>query len=117
MIIDECLSNKEISDRTGAPLRTVERWISEYYREKNKQLADATTDEHVLTTINRSRDRIERHKQRMLADLESEQYRDAPLKDKADYWHLINELELADWKFLMECPLFSNRGQSISSST
>jgi hypothetical protein len=39
--------------------------------------------------MNRSHDRLEKHKQRMIAVLENDTYKDAPLKDKVEYWHIL----------------------------
>lgn len=105
MLIDECLTNREIAAKCNTSIKNVERWISEYYREKNQELANLVNDEQVLTAANRARDRIERHKQSMLAELESDKYKDTTsLRERIEYWNLILQLEMADYKFLLECP-------------
>jgi hypothetical protein len=53
----------------------------------------------------------------MLAELESDTYRDAPLRDKVEYWHLMNEVELADWKFVLECPAMIARRHELDSGS
>jgi hypothetical protein len=112
-IITECLSNREIAERCGAPISTVEKWIREFYKERNQELIDATSPEAVLTAMNRSRDRLERHRKRMIEDLESEQYKDAPLSDKAALWGLVCELELIDVKMVESAPEILARSQGL----
>ena len=113
MIVTECLSNSEIAARTGVPIRTVERWISEFYAERNKEILDATSPEPVLTAMNRARDRLERHRKRMIADLESDIYKDASLADKASLWGLVAELELIDVKIVESAPEILARRQGL----
>lgn len=112
-IITECLSNRQIAERCGTSINNVERWVAEYYAERNKELIDATSTESVLTAMNRSRDRLERHRRRMIEDLESEQYRDAPLADKAALWGLVCELELIDAKIVESAPEILARRQGL----
>lgn len=117
MIVTECLSNSEIAARTGVPIRTVERWISQYYAQRNREILDATSPEPVLTAMNRARDRLERHRKRMIADLESDVYKDASLSDKAALWGLVAELELIDIKLVESAPEILARRQGLPNSS
>jgi transposase len=111
-IIDECLTNRQIAERCNTSVKNVERWVNEYYKEQNDQLIKATSPESAATAMNRARDRLERHKQRMLAELEDSALRE--YVDRADYWNVICELEIADWKFTTECPPMLARQYSLT---
>ncbi len=112
MIIDECLTNRQIAARCDTSIKNVERWISEYYKQRNAELIAATSPESTATAMNRARDRLERHKQRILDELGDPELR--KYVDRADYWNVICELEIADWKFLNECPAMLARQCSVS---
>jgi len=113
LIITECLSNREIAERSNTSIKNVERWVAEYYRERNQEIQDATSLESVLTAMNRARDRLERHRKKMIADLESDVYKDAPLSDKAALWGLVCELELIDIKIVESAPEILARRQGL----
>src|SRR5215216_7785249 len=87
MIIDECLTNRQIAERCQTSISNVERWIADYYRERNVELANITSPENVATIMNRTRDRLEKHKQRLLERAESDLYKDAPLNQVADIYN------------------------------
>lgn len=113
LIITECLSNRQIAERCGTSINNVERWVAEFYAERNQELQDAVSTEHVLTAMNRARDRLERHRKRMIADLESDIYKDASLADKASLWGLVAELELIDVKIVESAPEILARRQGL----
>jgi hypothetical protein len=56
---------------------------------------------------------LERHKQRMLADIQKDIYKDAPLNQKADYWNLICELECVDIKLVESAAEAIERHQAL----
>jgi len=113
MIIDECLTNRQIAERCGTSVKNVDRWVGEYYRERNVELANITSPESVATIMNRTRDRLEKHKQRLLERAESDLYKDAPLNQVADIYNLITELETIDTRLISEAAEAIARHQAL----
>jgi hypothetical protein len=113
LIIDECLTNRQIAERCGTSVKNVDRWVGEYYRERNVELANITSPESVATIMNRTRDRLEKHKQRLLERAESEQYKDAPLNQVSEIYYLITELECVDIKLVESAAEAISRHQAL----
>ncbi len=113
LLINEALSNQAISERLKIPKRTVDRYISDMYRHDNELLAKVNDDEKILTDMNIARERLAAHKQEMLKEIRSDIYKDASLKEKVEYWHLICELEACDMKFSQEAPQILARHHSL----
>jgi hypothetical protein len=93
LIINESLTNRQISERLNIPLRTIERYIHELYEHDNELLAGLNSDEQVLTATNLCQDRMIHYKQEILANICHN--KEAPFKDQLAGWHLVCELEAA----------------------
>lgn len=112
LIVDEGLTNRQISERLNIPQNTIERYIKELYQFDNQLLVGLNSDEEVITQLNICRDRLSKHKQDILDDMNTN-YKDAPLKDKAQIWNLICELECVEAKFSQEAPAILARRQAL----
>jgi DNA-binding CsgD family transcriptional regulator len=100
LIVEEGLSNRQISERINIPLKTVERYVKDLYARDNEMLKGLSGEEERLTSWNIARDRLENHKQEILASIARNQK--APFKDQLKAWNLICELEAADLRILEE---------------
>jgi hypothetical protein len=72
LIIDEGLTNRQISERINIPQRTVERYISEVYKFDNQLLAgmnDNTAVEEALTAWSICKERMAHHRQEILENI------------------------------------------------
>jgi DNA-binding CsgD family transcriptional regulator len=100
LIVEEGLSNRQISERINIPLKTIERYVKDLYARDNKMLKGLSGEEERLTSWNIARDRLESHKQEILSNIARNPK--APFKDRLKAWNLICELEAADLRVLDE---------------
>lgn len=100
LIVEEGLSNRQISERINIPLKTVERYVKDLYARDNEMLKGLSGEEERLTSWNIARDRLESHKQEILTNVARNPK--APFKDQLKAWNLICELEAADLRVLDE---------------
>lgn len=100
LIVEEGLSNRQISERINIPLKTVERYVKDLYARDNEMLKGLSGEEERLTSWNIARDRLESHKQEILSNIARNPK--APFKDQLKAWNLICELEAADLRVLDE---------------
>lgn len=95
LIVDEGLTNRQISERLNIPQKTVERYIADLYAHDNEILSSLRAgDDTVLTRWNIVRDRMDHHRQEILETIAHNP--DTSAKDKIAAWHIICELEAAD---------------------
>lgn len=104
LIIDEGLTNRQISERINIPQRTVERYISELYKFDNQLLAGMNDNaiEEALTAWSICKERMAHHRQEILENIARNP--NAPFKDRMAAWHIICELEAADLRLLEYAP-------------
>src|SRR5688500_18838087 len=69
LIIDEGLTNGQISESLNIPQRTVERYIRELYEHDNQLLAGLNSDTELLTAWSICKDRLDHHRQEILANI------------------------------------------------
>ena len=102
LIIEEGLTNRQISERINIPQRTVERYISELYKFDNQLLAGMNDNaiEEALTAWSICKERMAHHRQEILENIARNP--NAPFKDRMAAWHIICELEAADLR-LLDC--------------
>jgi len=100
LIVEEGLSNRQISERINIPIKTVERYVKDLYARDNEMLKGLSGEEERLTSWNIARDRLESHKQEILTNVARNPK--APFKDQLKAWNLICELEAADLRILDE---------------
>jgi hypothetical protein len=97
LIIDEGLTNQQISERINVPRRTVERYVSELYRFDNELLAGVNGGpnviQHALTAVNICKERMNNYRNEILASIARNA--DAPFKDRMAAWNIICELDAA----------------------
>ena len=98
LIIDEGLTNKQISEQLHIPQRTVERYISQLYEHDNELLAGLNSDEEMLRAHNICKERMTHYRQEITENIARN--KNAPFKDQLAAWHLICELEAADLRLL-----------------
>jgi hypothetical protein len=111
LIVDEGFTNRQISERLNIPQRTVERYISELYEHDNQILASLYSATEMLTTWNICKDRLDHHRQEILANIARNP--NAPFKDRIAAWHLICELEAADLRIREETPAMVARWSAL----
>ena len=112
LIVEEGLTNRQISERLNIPQRSVERYISEIYEHDNQILASLNTDTEMLTRSNICRERMDHHRQEILANIARNP--NTPFKDRMAAWHIICELEAADLRLLNNCIEMVSRRSALS---
>jgi uncharacterized protein (UPF0147 family) len=101
LIVEEGLTNNQISERLNVPLRTIERYISEIYEHDNQLLQSLNSSvEDTLTVTSIAKDRLNHYRQEILQNIARNPK--APFADKIRAWHLICELEAADLRIRFE---------------
>src|SRR5215213_3374605 len=98
LIIDQGLTNRQISEQLDIPQRTVERYIGQLYQHDNELLAGLNSDKEMLITQNICRERMTHYRQEIIENIARN--KDAPFKDRLAAWHLICELEAADIRLM-----------------
>jgi hypothetical protein len=112
LIINEGLTNHQISERLNIPQRTVERYISQLYEHDNQLLHSLNSDEEILTAWNICKDRMDHHRHEILANIARNPK--ASFADKIKAWHLICELEAADLRIREETAARVARTSTLS---
>jgi hypothetical protein len=104
LIIEEGLTNRQISERINIPQRTVERFISELYMYDNQLLAglNDNAEEEALTAWSICKERMAHYRQEILANIARNP--NAPFKDRMAAWHIICELEAAELRLRDSAP-------------
>jgi hypothetical protein len=104
LIIEEGLTNRQISERTNIPQRTVERYVSELYKYDNQLLAglNDNAEEEALTAWNICKERMAHYRQEILTSIARNP--NAPFKDRMAAWHIICELEAAELRLRDSAP-------------
>jgi DNA-binding CsgD family transcriptional regulator len=98
LIIDEGLTNRQISEQLDIPQRTVERYISQLYKHDNELLTGLNRDEEMLRAHNICKDRMAHYRQEITENIARN--KNASFKDQLAAWHLICELEAADLRLM-----------------
>src|SRR5687768_9595496 len=108
LVLEEGLTNSQISERLNIPLRSIQRYISEIYLHDNQLLQSLNSDEDVLTAWTIVRDRIDHHRQEILQNIARNPK--APFPERLKAWNLICELEAADLRIRSEtAPVVARR--------
>jgi hypothetical protein len=97
LIIDEGLTNNQISERLNIPQRSVERYINELYRFDNEVIAGvnggAAAVEHAFSMWNICKERMNNYRNEILTTVARNP--EAPFRDKMAAWNIICELDAA----------------------
>ena len=114
-IVEEGLTNRQISERLNIPLRSVERYISQLYEHDNQLLAGLNSNEEMLTVTNICRDRMTHYRQEIMENIARNQ--EASFKDRLLAWNLICELEAADLRLMDNAvELVARRSSNLSNN-
>lgn len=101
LLINEGLTNNQISERLNTPLRTIERYISEIYKHDNQLLQSLNTNvQDALTVTSIVKDRLDNHRQEILQNIARNPT--ASFTDRIRAWHLICELEASELRIRFE---------------
>lgn len=111
LIIDEGLTNRQISERLNIPQRSVERYVSELYEHDNQILAGLNSYTEMLTVWNICRDRLDHHRQEIMTNIARNP--NAPFKDRMAAWHIICELEAAELRLRQSAPEMVSRWSAL----
>lgn len=112
LIVDEGLTNRQISERLKIPIRSIERYISEVYTYDNQLLSSLNSNRDMLISWSILRDRLDHHRQEILANIARNP--NALFADQIKAWHLICELEAADLRILQNTPAQVSRQSELA---
>jgi uncharacterized protein (UPF0147 family) len=111
LIVEEGLTNNQISEWLNIPLRSTERYISEIYGQDNQLLQSLNSNQDMLTAWSIVRDRMDHHRQEILQNIARNPK--VPFRDRLKAWNLICELEAADLRIRNEtAPMVARRSAS-----
>jgi hypothetical protein len=112
LIVDQGLTNRQISERLNIPEKTIERYISNLYKHDNQLLSSLKSDEDMLVSWSILRDRLDHHRQEILANIARNPK--ATFMEQIKAWHLVCELEAADLRILQNTPALVSRQSELS---
>lgn len=103
LVVSEGLSNSQLSERLNIPQRSVERYLSQLYRDDNQLLSSLNggSQEHLLSQSQVKRDRLNVYRQEILERICRNPQ--VPPIVQLKGFHLVAELEAADLRLLDNC--------------
>lgn len=107
LVVEQGMSNKQISFELKIPLKTIERYIKDLYVRDNDLLAGLNGTDELLTQRNICKDRFESHRQEILANIARNP--SATFTEQLKAWNLICELEAAELRLREETPAMVTR--------
>lgn len=102
LIVDEGLSNQQISERLNIPLRTVERYVADIYTSDSQVIAGLRGDDEAAMQFSICKDRLDKQRQDIINNIASNP--NAPFKDRVAAYHLACELTVVIPKMYVEVP-------------
>lgn len=111
LVVDQGLTNRQLSERLNIPEKTIERYISTLYANDNQLLSNINSNDVVLTAWNIVRDRLDHHRQEILSNIARNP--NASFADQLKAWNLVCELAAADLRLLNETAAMVARSSAL----